>query len=166
MPARLGVLVTVAAIAGLAAAAVGDAISGLGHYWAIAGIVALFSLAVSAPTAALGQIRPHLAALSVLAFLVFGIPASGGPANLAAFGPGFLRSLTSALPLGVAANAVRDAEYFHAAHTAGHLWVLTAYAVGGAALLCLLVAAFTRQQRRATEREPARPLTATAQPQG
>ena len=51
---RVGVLVSVAAVAGLAAAGIADGVSGLGHYWAIAGIVALFSLAISAPTAAVG----------------------------------------------------------------------------------------------------------------
>jgi hypothetical protein len=137
---RIAVLAGVAVVAGLAAAAIGDAISGLGHYWTIAGVVALFSLAISAPTAALGQIRPHLAALCVLAFLIIGLPVSGGPANLAGFGPGFLRALHSGLPLGVAADTVRNTVYFHAGDTAGHLWVLAAYAAGGLAGLGLLVA--------------------------
>lgn len=141
LAARVGVLVAVAGIAGIAAAGIGDGISNLGHYWALAGIVALFSLAISAPTAALGQIRPHLAALCVLAFLVFGIPASGGPANLAAFGPSFLRSLFSGLPLGIGADSIRNTVYFHAAHTSHHLWVLTSYALGGLALLLILALA-------------------------
>ena len=144
--ARLAVLVAVAGSVGLVAAAIGDGISDLGHYWALAGIVALFSLAISASAAALGQIRPHLVSLCVLAFLVLGIPVSGGPSNLAAFGPSFLRSLFSALPLGVAADTVRNTVYFHAAHTAGHLMVLTAYAGGGVALLCLLVAVGCRRR--------------------
>jgi hypothetical protein len=145
---RVGVLVAVAGIVGLAAAGIADGISGLGHYWALAGIVGLFSLAISAPMAALGHIKPHLGALCVLAFLVFGIPASGGPADLAAFGPGFLRSLTSGLPLGAGANAVRDTVYFHAAHTTGHVLVLAAYALTGVAVLCLLVAVLRRRGGR------------------
>jgi hypothetical protein len=44
---------------------------------------ALFSLAVAAPTAALARVWPPLTALAVLAFIVAGIPVSGGPANLA-----------------------------------------------------------------------------------
>ena len=157
--ARLSVLIAVAGIAGLAAAAIADGISGLHHYWAIAGIVALFSLAISAPTAALGQIKPHLVALCVLAFLVFGIPASGGPANLAQFAPDFLRSLGSALPLGVAAATVRNTVYFHGAATEGRLWVLTAFAAGGTALWCLLVLVdfqSTAGGRRQTQLTPAR----------
>lgn len=162
--ARLSVLVAVAAIAGLAASAIGDGISELHHYWEIAGIVALFSLAISAPTAALGQIKPHLAAVCVLAFLVFGIPASGGPANLASFAPDFLRSLSSALPLGVAVTTVRNTVYFHAAATEGHLWVLTGFAVTGIAVLCLLV--FVARQRaisdpRKGELAPLHPRQAT-----
>ena len=93
------------------------------------------------PTAALGQIRPHLAALCVLAFLIVGIPVSGGPPNLAAFDPGFLRSLHSGLPLGLAVDSIRNTVYFHASETTGPLWVLTAYAAGGLTALCVLVAA-------------------------
>ena len=145
---RIVVLVGAAGIVGLAAAGIADSISGLGHYWAIAGIVALFSLAISAPTAALGQVRPHLAALCVLAFLIVGVPVSGGPANLAAFGPGFLRALHSGLPLGVAVDAVRNTVYFHAGDTAGHLRVLTAYAAGGLAALGALVAVARRRGGR------------------
>jgi hypothetical protein len=38
---------------------------------------------VIAPTAVLARIRPPLVALALLVFIVGGIPASGGPANLA-----------------------------------------------------------------------------------
>ena len=141
---RIAVLLAVAGATGLAGAGIADGISGLGHYWAVAGIAALFSLAISASTAAVNQIRPHLAALCVLAFLILGIPVSGGPPNLAAFGPSFLRSLHSGLPLGVAVDTIRNTVYFHASDTTGHLWVLAAYAAGGLAALCLLVA-FTRR---------------------
>jgi uncharacterized membrane protein YhaH (DUF805 family) len=138
LASRIAVLIAVAVAAGLAAAAIGDGISGLGNYWALAGIVAVFSLAISAPAAALGQIRPHLAALCVLVFLIVGIPVSGGPPNLAGFGPHFLRSLHSGLPLGAAVDTVRNTVYFHASDTTGHLWVLATYAVGGLIALSLL----------------------------
>jgi hypothetical protein len=157
---RVCALVAVAGLAGLAAAGIADGISGLGNYWAIAGIVALFSLAISAPTAALGQIKPHVAALSVLAFLILGIPVSGGPPNLAAFAPSVLRSLHSGLPLGVAVDTIRNTVYFHASNTTGHLWVLTAYAAGGLAGLCLLVAVARR--RRGGLRELDHPIAEAA----
>jgi hypothetical protein len=147
--ARVGVLLIVAMLVGLGAAGIADAISGLAHYWAIAGIVALFSLAISAPTAAMGQIRPHLVALCVLAFLILGIPISGGPANLAGFAPSFLRWLHSGLPLGVAADAIRNTVYFRSGDT-GHLWVLSGYAGGGLVALCLLIAAAGRRNRRSS----------------
>jgi hypothetical protein len=166
--ARAGVLVLVAVLAGLGAAGIADAIGGLAHYWPIAGIVALFSLAISATTAAVAQIKPHLVALCVLAFLVLGIPVSGGPANLAAFGPSFLRGLHSGLPLGVAADAIRNTVYFGGADT-GHLWVLSAYAGGGLVTLYLLAAAAERRRRgrsglteQDTAGRDAEPATATA----
>src|SRR6185312_10865049 len=110
----------------------------LHSYVAVAGIVALFSLAISAPTAALGRIWPPLISVAVLVFMVLGIPASGGPASLGAFGPAFLRVLHPALPLGAAASAVRGAVYFHGYGTAGPLWTLAAWAVAGVAALTLV----------------------------
>ncbi len=62
---------------------------GLGNYPALAGIVALFSLAVAAADR---RPRPDPAAawaLAVLVFVVFGLPASGGPSGLGPFGPAF-----------------------------------------------------------------------------
>jgi len=132
--------VAVAVVIGLVSAAVADGIAGLGHYAAIAGIVALFSLAVAAPTALLARIRPPLVTVAVLVFIVFGIPVSGGPANLASFGPAFLRVLDPALPLGAAASAVRNAVYFGGHATALDLWVLAAWALAGVAGLILLAA--------------------------
>lgn len=115
-----------------------DGIAGLGHYPAIAAIAALFSLAVAAPTAALGRVWPPLVGAAVLVFLVLGLPVSGGPAGLAPFGPGFLRVLHPVLPLGTAVSAVRAAVYFGGHGTAGPLWVLAAWAVAGVAALTLV----------------------------
>lgn len=130
--------VLAAAAIGLASAGVADAVSKLGDYPALAGLVALFSLAVAAPTAALARIRPPLSALAVLAFVVFGIPASGGPSGLAAFGPGFLRALNPVLPLGLAASAVRKTVYFGGFGIAAPLWTLAAWAGAGLAVLALV----------------------------
>jgi nucleotide-binding universal stress UspA family protein len=129
----VAVPVAVAVVIGVVSAAVADGIAGLGNYAAIAGVVALFSLAVAAPTAVLARIWPPLAAVAVLVFIVFGIPVSGGPANLASFGPAFLRVLDPVLPLGVAASVVRNVVYFGGQATALHLWVLTAWALAGVA---------------------------------
>jgi nucleotide-binding universal stress UspA family protein len=121
----------VAVVVGVIAAGIADSVSGLGNYAAVAGIVALFSLAVSAPTATLGRIWPPLVSVAVLVFIVLGIPASGGPANLGSFGPAFLRVLHPALPLGAAAGAVRGAVYFSGYGTAAPAWVLAAWATAG-----------------------------------
>jgi nucleotide-binding universal stress UspA family protein len=132
--------VAMAAVSGLIAAAIADGIAGLGNYPAIAGIVALSSLAVAAPTALLARIRPPLVALAVLAFIVFGIPASGGPANLASFTPGFLRALNPVLPLGVGASTIRNVVYFGGHDTTAYLWTLAAWALAGVVGLNLITA--------------------------
>jgi nucleotide-binding universal stress UspA family protein len=132
--------VAAAVVTGAVAAAIADGIAGLGNYAAIAGVVALFSLAVAAPTAVLARIRPPLVALAVLAFIVFGIPASGGPANLASFTPGFLRVLSPVLPLGAAASTIRDVVYFGGHATTPYLWTLAVWALGGVGGLILVTA--------------------------
>jgi len=132
--------VAMAVVSGVIAAAIADGLAGLGNYAAIAGIAALLSLAVAAPTAVLARIRPPLVAVAVLAFIVFGIPASGGPANLASFTPGFLRALYPVLPLGIAANSIRNVVYFSGHATAAYLWTLAAWALAGVAGLVLVTA--------------------------
>ena len=130
--------VVVAIAVGAVAGGLADGIAGLGHYPAIAAIAALFSLAVAAPTAALGRVWPPLVGAAVLVFLVFGLPVSGGPADLAPFGPGFLRVLHPMLPLGTGVSAVRAAVYFGGYGAAGPLWVLAAWAVAGVTALALV----------------------------
>ena len=130
--------VAVAVAIGLVSAAVADGIAGLGHYPAVAGVTALFSLAVAAPTAVLARIKPPLVAVAVLLFIVAGIPDSGGPANLTSFSPAGFRALDSVLPLGLAASVMRNVVYFGGHSTALHLWVLAAWAVAGLAGLAVL----------------------------
>jgi nucleotide-binding universal stress UspA family protein len=150
----IGAPVAVAVAIGLVSAAVADGIAGLGHYPAIAGVVALFSLAVAAPTAVLARIKPPLVGLAVLLFIVAGIPDSGGPANLASFSGAGFRLFDSVLPLGLAASVVRNVVYFGGHSTALHLWILAAWAVAGLAGLIALAA----------RRRPAPALTATGLP--
>jgi len=130
--------VAVAVAIGLVSAAVADGIAGLGNFAAIAGVTALFSLAVAAPTAVLARIKPPLVALAVLLFIVAGIPDSGGPANLTSFSAAGFRVFDSVLPLGVAASVTRNVVYFGGHSTALHLWVLAAWAVAGLAGLAVL----------------------------
>ena len=153
--------VAMAVVSGLIAAAIADGIAGLGNYAAIAGLVGLFSLAVAAPTALLARIRPPLVALAVLAFIVFGIPASGGPANLASFTPGFLRALNPVLPLGVAAGTIRNVVYFGGHDTTSYMWTLAAWALAGVVGLILVTA--PRRPAPALTR-PVVPPVVTAEP--
>ena len=153
----------VAAVAiGVIVAGIGDGVSGLGHYAVIAGITALFSLAVSAPTAVLCRVWPPLTSVAVLVFMALGLPASGGPANLARFTAAPLRFLHPALPLGAAADAVRGAVYFDGYGTAGPTWVLAAWAIAGVAALVLTVTlrrpAAARPSSPAGAMSPARAL--------
>ncbi len=153
---RIGIPMVTAVALGLAAAGVADGITGAGDYLSIAGIIALFSLATSAPTAALGRIKLPLIGLAVLAFLILGLPASGGPSDLSAFVPGFLRALHAVLPLGIATDAVRNTVYFHAGDTAGYLWVLTGWAAAGIGVLLVHPArAWLRAASAQTRTQPA-----------
>jgi len=130
--------VAVAVAIGLVSAAVADGIAGLGNFLAIAGVTALVSLAVAAPTAVLARIKPPLVALAVLLFIVAGIPDSGGPANLTSFSAAGFRAFDSVLPLGVGASVTRNVVYFGGHSTALHLWVLAAWAAAGLAGLIVL----------------------------
>jgi nucleotide-binding universal stress UspA family protein len=156
--------VAVAVAIGLVSAAVADGIAGLGHYPAVAGVTALFSLAVVAPTAVLARIRPPLVAVAVLLFIVAGIPISGGPANLASFSPAGFRAFDSVLPLGVAASVLRNVVYFGGHSTALHLWVLAAWAVAGLAGLAVLTT--QRRLAAAPTRAVVPPVVPTGVPAG
>ena len=107
---RFTVPLAAAAAIGLVVAAIGDAISGLGDYLALAGIIALFSLAISLPTAALRTIKPHRRARDPR------VPRDRASGQRRPRRPGpvrpVLRALDSALPLGVAVGAVRNVVYF------------------------------------------------------
>jgi len=157
----VGATVAAAIVTGAVAAAIADGIAGLGNYAAIAGIIALFSLAVAAPTAVVARIWPPLVALAVLAFIVFGIPVSGGPANLASFTPGFLRVLSPVLPLGIAASTIRDVVYFGGHATSPYIWTLAAWALAGVVGL-ILVTTLRRPGPALTE--PVMPPPALAEP--
>jgi hypothetical protein len=135
---RVAVLVVVAAMIGLVAAAIADGVTGFGHFLAIAGTVALFSLAISAP-AALARSKPTPAIPAFLGFVVLGIPVSGGPGALAPFSPRFLRVLDPVLPLGVAVDALRSTVYFHGHDVTEQLLVLAVWTAVGVVALVLIV---------------------------
>ena len=137
-PRRLLAAAGAAAGIGLTNAWVVDQVLGAltGHYWELAGIAALLSLAVSGPALALHRLlgAPGLA-LAALLFLVLGMPTSG-----AAVGPHYLpdlfAALTSAFPGGEAIPAIRGTVYFSGADVGTDLARLGTWAA--AAVVALL----------------------------
>jgi hypothetical protein len=134
---QLGALAGFALLTGAAAAATADGLTGAlaGHYLATAGILALLCMAMAAPTAAMVRVAPAGAALAALAFVVFGIPATGGPPGLQGFVPAFFRALEPALPPGVAVPALTSVSYLGSHALARPLLVLGAWAVAGSVVL-------------------------------
>lgn len=153
-------------LTGLAAALVADPVFGAltGHFFALAGIMILFSLAVAIPTAGLARVLPPLAAVPLLLFLVIGIPASGGPAGMALFMPGFFRWFASWLPVSRALSAITGSVYFAGHGVGADLWILAAWAAAG---LVLILATASRRAAPAGANGVAaqrQPLPGPAQP--
>ncbi|MDX3385273.1 DUF3533 domain-containing protein [Streptomyces niveiscabiei] len=133
---RLGVLVLYALVSGLAGAAiVGPGFDALGgHFWALTGIGTLIVLASATTALALQTLLGLIGTgLVILLFVVLGNPSSGGvyPAPLL---PSFWSAIGQALPPGAGTTLVRNTVYFAGHATAGAVWVLGAYAAGGALL--------------------------------
>jgi hypothetical protein len=131
-------IVTAVAIGALGALIAGKITGSIdGHYLAIAGIVALLSLAISASTAALARIATPLAGLAVLTFVVAGIPATGGPVGMARFVPTFFRDLAPGLPASRAIPALTNTAYFGGHDITTDIGVLGIWAVAGLVVLLL-----------------------------
>ncbi len=108
-----------------------------GHYWAVAGIAALTSVAVSAPIIALHRLLGVAGiGLGGLMFLVIGMPTTG-----AAIGPDYIpdtfQMFTSVFPAGEAIPVIRNVTYFGGADIGLNLILLTSWAVAGVLVLAL-----------------------------
>ncbi len=160
---RLGALVLYAVVSGVAGAIiVGPVFDSLsGHFWALSAIGALVVMASAATALALQTLLGLLGTgLVILLFVVLGNPSSGGvyPAPLL---PPFWSAIGQALPPGAGTTLVRNTAYFSGHATAGALWVLSAYAVGGAVLAW--GASWWRERRAAdTGQETATPAASAA----
>jgi hypothetical protein len=151
--AQLAVLAGAAVTIGAATVWVADGLTGAlpGHYLALAGVVALLSLAISVPVAGLARLARPAGALAGLVFVIFGIPATGGPAGMGRFLPAFYRALNPALPPPAALTALTNTAYFNGHGITGDLWVLAAWVVAG---IATIVAAYAIHQRHAVNHEP------------
>ncbi len=154
-PVQAGVLAVFAVVIAATTVWIADELTGAlpGHYLPLTGTAALFSLSISAPTAALARLIPPGAALAGLIFLIIGVPATGGPVGLAQFLPAFFRAFTPVLPSSVTIPVLTNITYFDGHAIAQDLWVLAAWAVGG--LLALLATSRLRTRGPAARRAAA-----------
>lgn len=118
---------------GVTATAVGAWVVGAlpGAPLALLAITTALALAVGATV--LGAVRlagPAGMGVTALTFVALGVAAAGGPFG-SAFVPEPFRTLGEALPLGVAAEAVRGAVYFDGAGVAGGLAILAVWSAAG-----------------------------------
>jgi hypothetical protein len=155
---RLAVLALYAVVSGVAGAAVVGPVFGAldGHFWALSGIGALVVLASAATALALQTLLGLLGTgVVILLFVVLGNPSSGGvyPAPLL---PAFWSAIGQALPPGAGTTLVRNTVYFSGHAVTSALWVLGAYAVGGALLAW---AASWRNERRHPDAPATEPET-------
>ncbi|MFT4288329.1 DUF3533 domain-containing protein [Nocardioides sp.] len=144
---RLGAMVPYAVASGLTGALVVDQGLGAltGHYWAIAGVGTLLVLASATVTMALQVLFGTIGiGLTVLLFVVLGNPSAGGAYQLELL-PGLWRGIGEWLPNGAGTTALREIVYFGGHGAAGHLWLIVAYAVVGAAVTLAASAAIRRR---------------------
>jgi hypothetical protein len=149
--ARLTALVSFGVLAGLAGAAVQQSWLGIvpGDYFAVAGALGLFALAVAGATTGLGALldRRGLALGAVVFFLV------GNALSAISAAPELLPQPWGAvgqwLPIGAGGTLLRSVAYFDGNGGLFAATVLTAYAIGG--LILVLIG------RRGLSRKPAAP---------
>jgi hypothetical protein len=137
--ARLVALTTFAALAGVAGAAVQIGWLGIlpGDYWAVAGSLALLTLAISAAMTGIAALvgREGLALGAVVMFLV------GNALSGIAAAPELLPQPWGAvgqwLPIGAGGTLVRSVAYFGGSGAGFAATVLSAYAIGGLFLILI-----------------------------
>ncbi|WP_433298210.1 hypothetical protein ACQP2F_42830 [Actinoplanes sp. CA-030573] len=147
--ARLVTLLTFAALAGLVGAAVQIGWLGIlpGAYWAVAGVFALVTLAISAAVAGIAALigREGLGLGAVVLFLIGN--ALSGIASAPELLPQPWGEVGQWLPIGAGGTLLRSVAYFGGSGAGFPATVLTAYAAGG--LLLILIG------RRGLVRKPA-----------
>jgi hypothetical protein len=142
---RLALIAGFAILAGLVFAAdsewVADGLAG--HFFGVAGIVALLAASISLTTAAVARWlgAPGLGLCSLF-FMLFSLPASGGAVG-PEFVPAFYHSVEPALPSHAALQALRGIVYFEGGGVLGPILILLAWIAG--ALAAHLIAHLVRR---------------------
>ncbi|MEW1548932.1 DUF3533 domain-containing protein [Streptomyces tsukubensis] len=157
---RLAVLLLYAIVTGLLGAVIaGPVLDALpGSVPALWGLGTLLVFAVGALTLALQGLAGIIGiGLAILLVVVLGNPSAGGAYPYPLLPP-FWRAIGPALPPGAGTYAARSIAYFRGNGALGPMLVISAWAVGGAAVT--MVCAVLR--RRATERESPHGPAATA----
>ena len=144
-----------ACLLGLVNTAIADFAFGAltGHYWALAAVAGLTSLAISTPIIALHRILgvPGIG-VGALLFLVLGMPTTG-----AAIGPDYIPEVfgmfTTTFPAGEAIPVFRNIAYFEGTDISTNLLLLTGWALIAAAVLLLRRPSSAGEAARASRSE-------------
>jgi hypothetical protein len=147
---RLLIVALYAVVSGLGGAIiVGPVLGALtGHLLALWALGALLVFCAAAVTMAFQVLFGVFGiALTLLLFVILGNPSAGG-AYSASLLPPFWRAISSAIPNGAAVQAVRRIVYFDARDITGNIFVIAAWAIGGAAV-ALFVSKYRNQRATA-----------------
>ncbi|NUP66290.1 MAG: hypothetical protein HOW71_29435 [Nonomuraea sp.] len=136
---RAGVLAAGSIVAGTANAWLADGVFGAlpGHFWALAAVSSGIALAVGLVVSGLVKLigMPGVGVAALL-FIPIGLPASGGPLG-ARYIPEWYAAIGQVLPVGPAAEAVRNTVFFGGAALWTPVGVLGLWALLGLLLLVL-----------------------------
>ena len=138
--ARIGALAAHSVVAGILSVVILRASFGVfsGHVVALSAIAALTIFASGAASAGIqAAAGPAGTGLVILAFVILGNPASGGPFARPLL-PGFWSTIGGVLPPGACVDLARSALFFDGARIAGPTLVLVGWATAGTALALAL----------------------------
>ena len=145
---RLRATVPYAVASGLGGTAIADMVLHAlgGHFWPIAAMGMLVTLAAATVTIALQTLFGVIGiGLTVVIFVILGNPSAGG-AYQPALLPTFWRAISAALPNGAGTDAIRRIVYFDDHGVTPNILVLVGWVVGG--VLLTLVAFATKRTAR------------------
>ena len=145
---RLIALAPYAVLSGLVGVLIVDQLLGAltGHFWVLAAVGIMLVYAAAATTLAFQVLAGVMGiGITVLIFVVAGNPSAGG-AYQAQLLPGFFRVISPAIPNGAGVDTVRRVVYFAGQGITGHLLVISAWIVAGAAVAVIASARHGRDK--------------------